>query len=371
MPASRRAASGRLSALVLAETTGLALQATYCLHALKARIFIVGRPGTKLLGRSRYCKDFVEWDYHPQVNDPRTFSLWLKDYIRQKGIDIVVPIGDLGMSVIAAIRGDLPVPTFPIPSVAVCSLYNDKWAFYELCVRAGVPVPRSLFFKDRHEITADQIERAFGFPCVVKPTQEGDREGVEFCRSPDELRARILDNPGYDYSPIIVQELIQGREIDLNALSIKGGVVASSVQYREGKQIVFEDRPAYVEYGARVLAAKGYEGLAHFDAIEDSRDGKIKFLECNARSWGSIGASAFCGLNFFEGGISYALGNAWTATRIRDGSSYLPPAHAVLSLLGIRRASRPISRATLRGLACALGDPVPFACEYLRLVRAP
>lgn len=359
----------KLNVLLLAESSGLALQAIYCLHELNVRIFVVGRRGAKTLRLSRYCSGFTEWDYHPKANTPEEFCRWLKEYLHRHKIDVIVPIGDLGMNVIATIREKLPVTCFPIPTVAAGEIYNDKWSFHELCTRAGVPVPKSLYFESKTDIKPEVIEHVLGFPCVVKPTREGDGVGVEFCRSRDELFAKVLTNEDYDFAPLIAQELVPGLEIDLNTLAIGGKAVAHSAQYRDGKRVVFVDRPDYAGYGSRVLAAGGYEGLAHFDAIQDSRDGVIKLLECNARSWASISASAFCGLNFFEGGLRLARGESWIAPRISDEANFLAPAFALLSLFGKKYGNGPLSKATLRGLASALGDPMPFASEYFRMLK--
>ncbi len=226
-----------------------------------------------------------------------------------------------------------------------------------------------LYYDEKADIKPEEIENAFGFPCVVKPTREGDGQGVEFCRSRDELNSKILDNTNYNFAPLIVQELVPGLEIDLNTLTVGGKLVAHSAQFRDGKRIVFADRPDYADYGARVVAAGGYEGLAHFDAIQNSRDGVVKLLECNARSWASISASSFCGLNFFEGGLRLAMGEYWIAPEIADGANYLPPAFALLSLFGNKYGKGPLSKATLHGLASALGDPLPFASEYFRMLK--
>jgi hypothetical protein len=108
-----------------------------------------------------------------------------------------------------------------------------------------------------------------------------------------------------------------------------------------------------------------YSGLAHFDAVRDPRTGGLKVFDCNPRVSASICASAFCGLNFLAGGIAVARGEQWIAPQIVDGSTFLAPAHTLMAILGLRRLEQPISRASWRGLRCAISDAPTFVGEYV------
>jgi biotin carboxylase len=356
---------GRPAVLLLAEGTGLALQAIYCLRDMGARIDIAGRPPARLLRWSRYCSRFFELDFHPRVNNPDAVRERICEIAHDRELDVVVPVGHLSMGVLERIQTGLAIPCFPVPSEAAVQAFDDKWAVYELCGRLGVPAPRSVRFESKAEIHPNELKDQIGFPLVIKPTGQGGHSGVVICRSVAELSAMVLANEKYAYKPLIAQEFIAGQETDLTVLAIDGKVVAHSVQRHDGKTLVFQEDAALVESGRKLVDAVGYNGLAHFDAVRDPKTGELKVFDCNPRVSASICASAFCGLNFLAGGIALACGEQWVAREIEDGSTFLAPAHALMAMFGMRRLEQPISLATWRGLRCAIGDAPTFVGEYV------
>jgi D-alanine-D-alanine ligase len=66
-------------------------------------------------------------------------------------------------------------------------------------------------------VTAPAVERAFGFPCVVKPSREGSSVGLALVRTADELAPAIALAARYDRE-VMVEQFIGGRELTVGIL---------------------------------------------------------------------------------------------------------------------------------------------------------
>lgn len=64
---------------------------------------------------------------------------------------------------------------------------------------------------------ADEVERAIGFPCVVKPSNEGSSVGLALVRRPDDLAPAIEIAARYDRE-VMVERFIPGRELTVGIL---------------------------------------------------------------------------------------------------------------------------------------------------------
>lgn len=172
----------------------------------------------------------------------------------------------------------------------------DKDRFAQLMEAHGVPTPRTWRLDTK---TADEPD---GFPCVVKPSvsyrfkSTHDRKG--FCVSSPEALEELRATLGPVSNSLVVQELIPGEDDQhyscaayLDARGDLRGVFTSRKlrQYPRTLGIgslcesVWE--PDVAALGVRVLQAVGFRGLAEVELKRDARDGTLKVLEINPRSW--------------------------------------------------------------------------------------
>ena len=344
--------------LLLAEAAGLSLQVVMCLAQMGAEVHALVRPGARQLRWSRHCRTVELFDFHPDVTPIEQTRRRISELAVQHDLDVAVPVSTLSATVLDRLRTEIPLRCFPIGDGEAVQRLNDKWSFDGLCRVHGVNAPRTLFFAGRAAIALDRVAAELGFPLVVKPANLGDRVGVVIARSAKELRAQVIDNPAYNFERLVVQAFVPGRDLDLNVLAIGGVMVAHSTQVREGRTVVFTEDDELLRQCARIIAATKYDGLAHFDAIRHAQDGSPWLLECNARAWGSIAASAFCGLNFIEAGIAAALDRPLPPVHIEPAASFLTPPHAMMRGLGLGGRGPPLSAATRAGLRVALRDPI-------------
>lgn len=66
----------------------------------------------------------------------------------------------------------------------------------------------------------DESQAGFGYPLVVKPSQEGSSVGVTLVKKPDDLQEAVDTAFGYD-DEVLIEKYIKGREIQVGILSEK------------------------------------------------------------------------------------------------------------------------------------------------------
>jgi predicted ATP-grasp superfamily ATP-dependent carboligase len=277
--------------------------------------------------------------------------------VAQLGVDFVVPGGGTETPALSRLQ---PSRCFPVPDAPTFRRMNDKWAFYEVCRDIGIPVPKTIYVGPKLALDLDRIETEIGFPAVIKPTNQGDGNGVAIVASRDEARSVVIENPSYQFQPLIVQEFIPGIDIDCSLLTNGGETICGAVQMRKGNRIVFTRCPQLVADCSRLLEATRYSGLAHLDARLDNRDGIAKCVECNPRVWASLPAAARCGLNFMTAGLEIAAGEPISQPRVIEEGFYINPMRLTLQLIKGREWSALRDKGIRAGLWQAYSDPYPF-----------
>jgi D-alanine-D-alanine ligase len=94
------------------------------------------------------------------------------------------------------------------------ALAMDKDIAKRLFLAAGVPTPQWLMAP----LTAEQVAARVGFPCIVKPNQQGSTVGLSLVREPAELAAAIAAAEAFDRE-VMVEAYIPGRELTVGILA--------------------------------------------------------------------------------------------------------------------------------------------------------
>jgi D-alanine-D-alanine ligase len=135
---------------------------------------------------------------------------------------------------------------------------------------------------DNVELIKNNISRQFGFPCVVKPNDQGSTIGITICKTEDELKSAIELAKKYS-EVVLIEEFIEGREItvglidstELPILEIrpKHGYYDYDCKYTTGmsEYMVPADIPVDV---AKHLQK---QALLAFNAVNASAYGRIDF----------------------------------------------------------------------------------------------
>ena len=118
----------------------------------------------------------------------------------------------------------------------------DKDLSKRLFRSVDVPTPNWLMAPS----TADAVERALGWPVVVKPNKQGSTVGLTVVREPSRLQAAIDRAGAYD-SEVMVEAFIAGREFTVGIL--EGEALPVGEIFAPGE--VFDYQSKYQAGGAR------------------------------------------------------------------------------------------------------------------------
>lgn len=176
---------------------------------------------------------------------------------------VIAPGIDWPVAIAARIaeRRVLPHPIDPATAVLATSKLRQRERFAE----AGVPHPRHVVCGSVDE--AAVAAAAFGYPCVVKAPDRQGQKGLVLVRDEGLLQDAFALALGESRSSVVlVEELVPGREVTVNAFSVDGGFTPLTVTDR-----VVAEPPAFgvalahvwpsslepEEIGAAVDAARG------------------------------------------------------------------------------------------------------------------
>ncbi len=191
---------------------------------------------------------------------------------------------------------------------AACACCTDKSLAKQLIRGAGIPTP------DFHPLeqaslealgAADalpRIERALGYPLVVKPARGGSALGIKFARTSDELPGALVGAFSYD-DKIVLERFVRGRDLAVSVLDGPGGPSPLPVVEAVPREEDFYDFQSRYEIGmttfvcpaelseettarAQELALEVYRllgchGVARVDLLLDQQSGELWVLETN------------------------------------------------------------------------------------------
>jgi predicted ATP-grasp superfamily ATP-dependent carboligase len=199
------------------------------------------------------------------------------------------------------------------------------------------------------------------YPAVLKPRAREGGEGVVRVHSSQELRTGVAASP----YPLLVQEMIDGDDIDFSFLADHGRLLAWTIHFTPTAGVLhFVADPEVLQVGRTVVERLVLHGTGNFDLMRDRRDGSVRLIECNPVFWETVAASAYAGVNLPALGVQRALG-VETGCPTQTDLTYLTPRRLAAEILRRRRFAA-ISRASWRGALAVASDPLPPLAEVIR-----
>jgi predicted ATP-grasp superfamily ATP-dependent carboligase len=340
----------------------------------------VVKHGEALAGYSRYAQRRLRW---PDVTELGQL-MFLQRLAEEHGLDgwVLFPTTEETASLVSRNHAELSkhycLTTSPWSEHAVAA---DKRLAYQRAESLGIDVPRTWYPESAAEVADLDLE----FPVILKPAVGGPHNSLT-----DEKAWRIEDRDAllaqYDVAStlvpahhVMIQELIDGGgEHQLSfAAACRNGEALAYLTARRTRQYPIDfgrastfvetiDRPDIVKHSLRLLGSLELTGLVEIEYKHDPRDGRIKLLDVNPRSWGwhSIGAAA--GADFAHVAWREARGETITLTRGRPGVRWVRLAIDVpvsaREITAGRMQLRPYLsslRRPIEGPIAALDDPLP------------
>jgi len=246
--------------------------------------------------------------------DPSAYAAELGALVRERGIDLVLPLADPSVEAVLEHRTALPRDTvLPFPDLQTYQAASDKVRACHLaeCVGLGVPDTRVI-------LTAaawpDAIPEESFFPAVVKPHRSVARVGavrqkVGVTPVPDASACRsVLATLPPAAFPVLLQRRVVGPGEGLFVLRWNGRAVALFAHRRlrenppSGGVSVYRESiplaPALVDPGLQLLDMLDWQGVAMIECKRELATGRYVLMELNGRFWGSLQLAVDAGVDF-------------------------------------------------------------------------
>ncbi len=260
---------------------------------------------------------FVQKCYRcPPLTDMEAFVSFLKELAIEKRLNkwVLYPTSDMAVHVLSKYKDTLD--QYYLLSTSeweVTKFAYDKKLSHQLAEQVEVPVPETYFPENIEQLSHLDLD----FPFILKPTIKDNffpatKKKAIRVNSKDELiEAHKYMSSIIDRSEIMVQELIQGGANNLYSFCclFGDGVAKAKLTARRPRQHPMEfgnattfahtcEVPEIEEYAVRILSQMHYYGLCEVEFMYDNKDGKLKFLEINPRTWGWHTLGSKAGVNF-------------------------------------------------------------------------
>lgn len=251
---------------------------------------------------SKYCQSFLHFPDMKKESE-------LVDYLERLATDeafrgsVLFPTHDGVVATLAKNRDrlkeyfEVATPAWPITRIAY-----DKKLSYELALECQVPAPQTLFPQDIDD--AQNLCTEIGYPLLIKPAV------MHTFYSKLKVKVIKVENEGQltdayqkvcqviPTSEIMIQELIPGPPKHIHSFCsfFKQDKVWASFSNRHLRRIPMDfgkvattveliDNSLLEDRSSRLLSKLGYYGISEVEFKLDPRDGVLKFLEINPRSW--------------------------------------------------------------------------------------
>jgi D-aspartate ligase len=265
----------------------------------------------------------------------------------------------------------------------------DKKNTYDRAAELGIPVPRTY-----NVMTEEGLAGLYNrLPLAIKPAVKenffyatGDKAWR--AETPEQLnslfrRARQQIRP----EEILIQEIIPGSGLQQYSYCafFRDGEAQSTLVARRLRQHPREfgraatyvetvENPEVEELSERFLKAINYYGLVEVEFKQDARDGQLKMLDVNARTWGFHSLGVPAGVDFPYLLYADQVGRSVESSRAKAGVGWLRAITDVPTVASDLWASELSLRSYLKSLrntrtesVFCLRDPLPTLAEVLLL----
>ena len=286
------------------------------------RVVVASTRGHSLAGASRYASaDIAAGD---PLRDAGGFAHVIELVVRERGVHVLLPIGDGALLALLPRRDRLRPCIVPFPDLEHVRGVADKRLVAEAAAACGIAVPRQQVVASPADAAAVDPD-VLAFPLVVKPSRSvserndggRDKHRVRYTRDVTELRDAFSALPPHAY-PLLLQQRIVGAGVGIFLLVWDGQIAAVFAHRRirekppaGGVSVYRESIPADPDLVARsraLLDRFGWNGVAMIEYKLDAATGTPYLMEINGRFWGSLQLALDSGVDFPRLLVARALG---------------------------------------------------------------
>ena len=227
-------------------------------------------------------------------------------------IDIAFPVVHGTNVEDGALQGYLKTVGIPFvgPDVTSSAISMDKFITKAVLKEAGVPVLDAKVYTmadyEYPEKIAEDIEKTFGYPVIIKPVNLGSSVGIGVAKSRDELIDAIDDAFRYAARVMAEHAISKLREINCSVLGDENEALASECEepLTSGEILSYEDK--YVNSGGKKGGSKsgsgskgaGMANLSRKIPAELSPEKREEIRELAVKSFKALGCCGVSRIDF-------------------------------------------------------------------------
>jgi D-aspartate ligase len=265
----------------------------------------------------------------------------------------------------------------------------DKKNTYDRAAELGIPVPQTY-----NVMTEEGLAGLYNrLPLAIKPAVKenffyatGDKAWR--AETPEQLN-NLFRKAKQQIRPeeILIQEIIPGSGLQQYSYCafFRDGIAQATLVARRLRQHPREfgraatyvetiEHPEVEELSERFLKAINYYGLVEVEFKKDPRDGQLKMLDVNARTWGFHSLGVPAGVDFPYLLYADQVGRSVQSSRAKSGVGWLRAVTDVPTVVSDLWARELSPRSYLKSLrntrtesVFCLRDPLPTVAEVLML----
>ncbi|WP_460219742.1 ATP-grasp domain-containing protein [Psychroserpens sp. MEBiC05023] len=287
----------RINVLIPDGDSTWALSVLHCLsQSERYNIFVLSN---KKRTATKFSKFKSYYKFYERHNDEQWLDI-VNSEIQKQEISVVIPIAEHEMSFFIRYKEQISAISkiIPLPSINDFEIAIDKKLLSDFARSNAIPHPKSVMFAS--ESNKLEILSSFEYPILIKPLSLKGGDGIEKVDSYDQF-------PKLKEEPLLIQEYIEGYDIDCSVLCLNGVILAYTIQkgnlegdtaYAPQLAFDFVDNEEVLQVTKKVMTKLNWSGVAHLDLRYDQKAKNYKLIEVNARFWGSVEASNVAGVNF-------------------------------------------------------------------------
>ena len=236
----------------------------------------------------------------PSFNNP-DYLPFIKNIVRQHGINIIVPIHDYEIEVLSCSINEFAELGCKVivSSYETVKLVNDKFLFENLLSKNGILSPKTYKIGQWQN---QKIETKAKW--VLKPMQGVGSKGIYIGNR--NAIDRVIADKALSGENYIIQEFIEGTEytVDMFIKAKKATCIVPRirVEVREGLcyKASTESNREFVEIINKIISHFDFYGPINIQFIKQDISGDLYCIECNPRFGGSSVITLYAGINLFD-----------------------------------------------------------------------
>jgi predicted ATP-grasp superfamily ATP-dependent carboligase len=265
-------------------------------------IYVMSNTKNNPLRYSRHIKKFT---YYKKSDSDIDWINNINKEVQNHNIDVVMPIFEVGIRILIKHKEDILLKNKLglLPKLKDFDTAINKGKLAKHLHINKIPGPKSLILESNKN-----LEKVINlnFPTIIKPLEGfGGGIGIKRFKTFESLKNHYTNN-NINYTTI-VQEYIEGYDIDCSVLCRNGNILAFTIQkgnmmgaseFTPQVGLSFLYQQELYNVVEKLMKSLDWSGVAHIDMRYDKNTKEYKVIEINTRFWATLDASLIANVNF-------------------------------------------------------------------------